>query len=41
MGIKSEKIEGKLIINEYDSGSLNKSEYNTETSELIMEFSKG
>ena len=41
MGIKSEKIEGKLIINEYDSGSLNKSEYNTETSELVMEFSKG
>ena len=41
MGVKSEKIEGKLIINEYDSGSLHKSEYNTETSELIMEFSKG
>ena len=41
MGIKSEKIEGRLIINEYDSGSLYKSEYNTETSELIMEFSKG
>ena len=41
MGIKSEKIKGKLIINEYDSGSLHKSEYNTETSELIMEFAKG
>ena len=38
MAIKSEKIDGRLIINEYDSGSLHKSEYNTETSELIMEL---
>jgi hypothetical protein len=41
MGIKSEKISGKLIINEYDSTNLKSSQYNTETSELIVEFKKG
>tara|TARA_R100001377_G_C3147281_1_gene94959 strand:+ start:414 stop:659 length:246 start_codon:yes stop_codon:yes gene_type:complete len=41
MAIKKEKIEGKLIINEYDSSNLKTSQYNTETSELIVEFKKG
>ena len=41
MGIKKEKIVGKLIINEYESSNLKGSEYNTTTSELIIEFKKG
>ena len=41
MAIKSEKIKGKLIINEYNSSNLKTTEYNTETSELIVEFKKG
>tara|TARA_R110000744_G_scaffold169345_3_gene287212 strand:+ start:447 stop:692 length:246 start_codon:yes stop_codon:yes gene_type:complete len=41
MTIKSEKIEGKFIINEYNSTNLGKTKYNTETSELIVEFTKG
>jgi len=41
MGIKKEKIEGKVIINEYDSSNIKTSKYNTETSELIVEFKKG
>ena len=41
MGIKKEKIVGKLIINEYNSSNLKRSEYNTQTSELMVEFKKG
>jgi len=41
MGIKKEKIVGELILNEYDSSNLKTSEYNTKTSELIIEFKKG
>ena len=41
MAIKSEKIKGKLIINEYDSTNLGKTKYNTETNDLIVEFAKG
>jgi len=41
MAIKSEKIKGKLIINEYDSSNLRYSEYDTTTQELVMEFKKG
>ena len=41
MAIKSEKIKGKLIINEYDSSNLKYSEYDTTTQELVMEFKKG
>tara|TARA_B100000902_G_C27295603_1_gene909691 strand:+ start:1983 stop:2228 length:246 start_codon:yes stop_codon:yes gene_type:complete len=41
MAIKSEKIKGKFIVNEYDSSNLKTTEYNTETSELIVEFKKG
>jgi len=33
MAIKSEIIDGKFIINEYDSTNLGKTKYNTETSE--------
>tara|TARA_R110000824_G_scaffold130917_1_gene292807 strand:+ start:211 stop:456 length:246 start_codon:yes stop_codon:yes gene_type:complete len=41
MAIKSEKISGKLILNEYDSTNLKSSEYNTETQELVVKFKKG
>jgi hypothetical protein len=41
MSIKSEKISGKLILNEYDSSNLKSSEYNVETKELMVEFKKG
>ena len=41
MAIKSEKVLGKLIINEYDSSNLKTTQYNTENSELIVEFKKG
>jgi hypothetical protein len=41
MAIKSEKIQGKLILNEYNSSNLKSSQYNTETKELIVEFKKG
>ena len=41
MSIKKEKIQGKLIINEYESSNIKNSQYNTETSELIVEFKKG
>ena len=41
MALKSEKISGKLIINEYASTNLKSSQYNTETKELIIEFKKG
>ena len=34
MAIKSEKIEGKFIINEYDSTNLGKTTYNTETNPM-------
>ena len=41
MSVKKEKIQGKLIINEYESSNIKNSQYNTETSELIVEFKKG
>jgi len=41
MTIKKEKIEGKLILNEYVSKNLKSSEYNTETKQLVIEFTKG
>ena len=41
MGIKNEKIEGKLILNEYDSSNLKRSEYNVENNQLVVEFKKG
>ena len=41
MAIKKENIEGKLILNEYESKNLKSSEYNTETKQLVIEFTKG
>ena len=41
MSVKKEKIEGKLIINEYESSNIKTTQYNTETNELIVEFKKG
>ena len=41
MAIKSEKIDGKLILNEYLSSNLKSSVYDTTTKELIVEFKKG
>ena len=41
MAIKSETIQGKLILNEYESSNLKSSEYNTQTKELMVEFKKG
>ena len=41
MAIKSEKIQGKLILNEYVSSNLKSSVYDTTTRELIVEFRKG
>ena len=41
MAIKSEKISGKLILNEYDSSNLKNSKYDVETNELVVEFKKG
>tara|TARA_R110002020_G_scaffold337807_4_gene553225 strand:- start:836 stop:1081 length:246 start_codon:yes stop_codon:yes gene_type:complete len=41
MGIKKEKIKGKLILNEYDSSNLKRSQYNVENNELVVEFKKG
>jgi hypothetical protein len=41
MAIKKETIQGTKIINEIDSSNLVKSEYDTETSKLIIEFKNG
>jgi|TARA_R110000803_G_scaffold107605_2_gene175755 hypothetical protein len=41
VAIKKETIDGRMIINEYDSSNLKSTQYNTETSELIVEFKKG
>tara|TARA_R110002050_G_scaffold190541_2_gene325235 strand:+ start:1607 stop:1852 length:246 start_codon:yes stop_codon:yes gene_type:complete len=41
MGIIKEKIVGNLIINDYNSSNLKSSEYNTVTSNLVIEFKKG
>jgi hypothetical protein len=41
MGIKKETILGTKIINEIDSTNLVKTEYDTETSKLVVEFKNG
>jgi aspartokinase-like uncharacterized kinase len=41
MGIKKETISGTKIINEIDSSNLSKTEYDTETKKLIVEFKSG
>ena len=38
MAIKKETIEGTKIINEIDSSNLSKTEYDTETKKLLVEF---
>ena len=41
MGIKSEKIQGKLIINEIDSSNLKKTLYDTSKEKLVVTFKNG
>jgi hypothetical protein len=41
MGIKKEIISGSKIINEIESSNLSKTEYDTETKKLIVEFKSG
>jgi len=41
MAIKKETIQGTKIINEIDSSNITKTEYDTETSKLIVEFKNG
>jgi hypothetical protein len=41
MAIKKETIQGTKIINEVDSSNLSKTEYDTETSKLVVEFKNG
>ena len=41
MAIKKETIQGTKIINEIDSTNLVKTEYDTETSKLVVEFKNG
>ena len=41
MAIKKEIIQGTKIINEVDSSNLSKTEYDTETSKLVVEFKNG
>lgn len=41
MAITKEEIIGTKIINEIKSSNIKKTEYNTETSDLIVEFNNG
>ena len=41
MAILRETIEGSKIINEIKSSNIKKTEYDTETSKLIVEFNNG
>jgi hypothetical protein len=41
MAIKREEIKGTKIINEIDSSNLVKTEYDTDTSKLVVEFKNG
>jgi len=41
MGIVKEQIEGTKIINEIKSSNIVKTEYDTSTSELVVEFKTG
>lgn len=41
MAIKKETIQGTKIINEIDSSNLKKTEYDTETKKVIVEFKNG
>jgi hypothetical protein len=41
MGIIKEEIIGTRILNEIKSSNISKTEYNTETKDLIVEFNNG
>ena len=41
MAITKEEIKGTKIINEIKSSNIRKTEYDTETSSLIVEFNNG
>ena len=41
MAVKKEEIIGTKIINEIDSSNLTKTEYDTESKKLIIEFKNG
>lgn len=41
MAITKEEIKGTKILNEIKSSNIRKSEYDTETSKLIVEFNNG
>ena len=41
MAIKKEIIEGTKIINEIDSSNIHKTEYDTSTKKLVVEFKNG
>ena len=41
MGIVKEEIKGTKIFNEIQSSNIRKSEYDTETKKLIVEFNNG
>lgn len=41
MGIVKETIQGTKIINEIKSSNIKKSEYDTETKKLVVEFNNG
>jgi hypothetical protein len=41
MAVKSEKIEGKIILCEFDSTNLKSAKYNTEDESLLVTFGNG
>jgi hypothetical protein len=41
MGITKEEIKGTKIINEIKSSNIRKTEYDTETKKLVVEFNNG
>ena len=41
MSIKKEEIKGTKILNEVESANISRTEYDTETKEMIVEFKNG
>jgi hypothetical protein len=41
MGIKREEIKGTVILNEIDSATIVRSQYDTESKDMIVEFKNG
>lgn len=41
MGVKKEEIKGTVILNEIESGTIVRSEYDTESKDMIVEFKNG